>query len=425
MRMRAGDLTPRSQESAETDNIAVSVILPAYNEEEALPLVLASLFGILGPDAEVIVVDDASTDATMRVAIAHMVRAKMAPCGYRLIQHTVNRGKGAAVRTGLQAARGKFIVVMDADSTYPPEAIPRMVGLAQRHDFIRCVRVNGGENMPPVNRLGNKIFDRLLKVIHGLEGTDHLSGLYGLRRDALEKLNIRANRFDLEVEIGVKARAHGLPSITLPIHYSERLGKKKLRPYRDGWLILRHLLSMALLYRPGLTFVTPGLTILGLMTVVCGVLSFSPSATGLGHTTARMLLVIAVAASLGFQLVTFGTAAGLCSMQRGASPATWLRAFVHPVTRISVATVGSLMLAAGVMLTTAAAVWDGGDLRTGRMLDFGVVLVAWGVQVFVAAAFTSLLAREMNPGDRGNSTLVEEWAVPLHHHLSITEETPS
>ena len=220
---------------------AATIILPAFNEAEALPHVLAALYATIDASYEVIVVDDASSDETAAIASEF-------PC--RIVRHPVNQGKGAAVRTGIAHASGDFVIVMDADNTYPADAVPRIMAAAKEYDFVRCTRDHGLTHMPLLNRLGNRFFDFILRSLHGLEGTDHLTGLYGLRRDSLAAMMLTSDRFDLEVEIGIKARAHGLRAISFPIHYNERLGEKKLHAWRDGWHILRRALSMSFRNRP-------------------------------------------------------------------------------------------------------------------------------------------------------------------------------
>jgi dolichol-phosphate mannosyltransferase len=82
--------------------------------------------------------------------------------------------------------------------------------LSDQYDFVRGVRQYSAAHMPLVNRIGNRVFDTLLKLMHGLEGRDHLSGLYGLRREALQAMDLTADGFELEVEIGIKAHARQL-----------------------------------------------------------------------------------------------------------------------------------------------------------------------------------------------------------------------
>ncbi|MDQ3810378.1 MAG: glycosyltransferase family 2 protein, partial [Chloroflexota bacterium] len=202
-----------------------SIILPAYNEAEALPEVLRSLHATIGEQCEVLVVDDGSSDGTGQIASQY-------PC--RLLTHERNQGKGAAVRTGIRAARGQSIIIMDADNTYPADAVPHMISLLAEYDFVRGIRSEGTSHIPLLNRIGNSLFNTILRCLHGLEGTDHLTGLYGLEKSALERLDLTSNGFDLEVEIGIKARTLGLRSTSFPIKYGPRLGEKKLSAWRDG-----------------------------------------------------------------------------------------------------------------------------------------------------------------------------------------------
>jgi glycosyltransferase involved in cell wall biosynthesis len=225
--------------------VLATIVLPAYNEAAALPTVLSTLAAALDNRYEVIVVDDGSADDTAAIAASY-------PC--RVLRHEQNRGKGAAVRTGIAAAQGRHIIIMDADNTYPVEAVPGMVDLLEQHPIVRGERQYDAQRMPLVNRIGNMLFDTLLNRVHGLEGSDHLSGLYGLRREVLDALCLRAERFDLEVEIGIKARALGLRSMSLPIPYGMRLGEKKLRAWHDGWYILRRSLVLGLRTNPVITF---------------------------------------------------------------------------------------------------------------------------------------------------------------------------
>ncbi len=206
-----------------TNEVLATVILPAYNETEALPSVLASLSAVLDSRYEILVVDDGSTDDTVNVA-------RKGNC--RVICHAQNMGKGAAVRTGVANARGERIIIMDADATYPADAIPKMVELLGTHDVVRCHRESRHEQMPTVNRLGNWFFDALLTRIHGLEGGDHLSGLYGMRMDAIHGMGLEADGFDIEAEIGIKARAQDLKLRSSQSRTAQGLVKRSYAPAR-------------------------------------------------------------------------------------------------------------------------------------------------------------------------------------------------
>lgn len=370
------------------DTIAATIILPAYNEAVALPEVLRRLFEVLDNRFEVIVVDDASTDDTAAIAGTY-------PC--RVLRHGRNQGKGAAVRTGLLEAHGEFIVVMDADNTYPAEAVPRMVALSREYDFVRGVRQYGETEMPLVNRIGNKIFDYALRTVHGLEGNDLLSGLYGLRREALNAMDFTADRFDLEVEIGIKARAHRLRATTLPIEYGKRLGEKKLHAWRDGWQILRRTLAMALLYNPGLTFVAPGALLWGFAAILTFILSRGPVETPYVGLSDHSLIVAALGTMVGFQLVVFGIAAALYSVTVcGVPPRLWLLRLSTSRVRLGATALGLALSTSGLLLIVVTSTqWlksgRGGFQNTGGLVAGGALLL-WGTQVVLAALFISIFA---------------------------------
>ena len=379
---------PNGSRVGAIDSVAATVILPAYNEAEALPEVLMSLLAVLDDRCEVIVVDDGSTDDT--AAIASRYRC-------RVVRHQRNSGKGAAVRTGLREARGRFIIVMDADNTYPADAVPRMITLAEEYDFVRGVRLEGKANMPLINRLGNQLFDYVLRTIHGLEGADHLSGLYGLRREALEAMNFTADGFDLEVEIGIKARAHRLRACSLPISYGARLGEKKLRAWRDGQHILRQTLALALVYNPALVFVLPA----ALLSVLAAILTLIPSG-GLGllpyaGLSLQSLILLALGITAGFQFVVFGVAAALYATEQGIPPRSWLLTLSRRRVRFGAAVFGIVSsLTAVAMLAAVCAQWmvsGGGAFDATHTLLVVGVLLSWGMQAVMAALFISIFAR--------------------------------
>jgi hypothetical protein len=386
-------LAPQSpQQLPDTGDIAVTVILPAYNEAVALPAVLQGLFSVLGDDSEVIVVDDGSTDHTAAIATTY---------GCRVLGHPHNRGKGAAVRTGLAAARGQFVIVMDADNTYPAETIPRMIELGAHYDFVRCIRTSGIVNMPLINRIGNRLFDWLLKVVYGLEGADHLSGLYGLRREVLQDLCLTSERFDLEVEIGIKARVRRLRAAVVPIDYGERLGEKKLHAYRDGWAILCRVLSMSLVYKPGLAFVVPALLIAVLTALLMFVLVAHPLAGEPATVSAAHLMFAVLGSTVAFQFVVFGVVAGLYGGEHGAAPSRWVLALgQRSVRRVAVLVGTASMVVAAVTLLVLVGGWL---FSSGRHFpDVGTVaaagaLLTCGMDVTLAALFVSMFAGHLLP----------------------------
>jgi glycosyltransferase involved in cell wall biosynthesis len=213
-----------------------SLILPAYNEEAGLRATLRSV-AALGIDLEVIVVDDGSNDGT--AAAAERAGAVVA-------RHATNRGKGAALRTGVGMASTDRIVTMDADTTYPASAIPRMLALLDAHEYVSAARRHGRAHIPVVNRLGNALIAFAIRRLSGSRLADPLTGMYAMRRSAFRDLHPTSDGFGIETEIAMKAAARSLGTAELWIEYGPREGESKLRPLRDGVEITRTILGVAL-----------------------------------------------------------------------------------------------------------------------------------------------------------------------------------
>ena len=211
-----------------THTVEATVITPAYNEEAALPPVLAALEPLRRGGVEVIVVDDGSTDRTRDVAEA---------AGFWVLQLDTNQGKADAVRAGLAVAMGRKIIVVDSDGTYPVNAIPAIIGLLDRFDIVLGARITGRDNIPVLNRYGNAALRTAIHWFSGFRSKDPLTGLYGIRREHLEAMDLRSRGFGLEAEICVKAARMGLRWTDHPITYAERVGESKLSPIRDGLVI--------------------------------------------------------------------------------------------------------------------------------------------------------------------------------------------
>lgn len=215
---------------------AATLIIPAYNEERGLEALLPQLAAEQIVGLEVIVIDDGSTDGSAVVAEKH---------GARLIAHSDNRGKGAAVQTGLAAAGGSQIVVMDADDTYPAHAIAALLELLETHDHVRGIRSVGRANIPPLNRLGNALISSAVAVVSGVRSADPLTGLYALHATDLRRMRLTSRGFGLETEIAIKSARMKLRTADHPIRYGPRQGHSKLSPLRDGMVILGTILSLA------------------------------------------------------------------------------------------------------------------------------------------------------------------------------------
>jgi glycosyltransferase involved in cell wall biosynthesis len=217
--------------------LSISIVIPTKNEAQNIGWVLERLDPIVD---EVIIVDGLSTDDT--VAIARSIRPDVV-----VIDHPVP-GKGEAVRAGLNAATGDLVVMLDADGSMDPGEISQYVqALADGADLVKGSRFlpgGGTTDMTLLRRLGNA---GLLTLANGLLGTSYTElcyGYMGFRRSRLHELGLRRPGFEIETEIIVKANRAGFQVVEIPSFESpRRFGESNLNTFRDGWRILRTLLS--------------------------------------------------------------------------------------------------------------------------------------------------------------------------------------
>ena len=372
---------------AASKNPIATVVLPAYNERSALPVVLADLNRQLDERFEILVIDDGSTDDS--AAIASRFRC-------RVIRHAGNRGKGAAMVTGASEARSDRLVFIDADGTYPVDEIEKLVDLLGENDLVRAERPMDAANMPAINRWGNQLFNRLIAGFHRLPGSDFLSGLYGIRRQEFLAMGVESAGFDIEVEIGIKARLRGLKVATFPIEYHPRIGDKKLRPLRDGLRILARVAGMLLLYSPAATFVVPGLILMALALAGVVILAGGPvqiASVGLSINT-FILAVLGILA--GLQLVIFGVAATLYRVEAGYQPRRWLLSLSSRGLRLGSAAVGLVVALAGAWWTASIGLgWlrqGGGPFLETERLVAAAAATVFGLQLLSAGLFLSIFA---------------------------------
>jgi glycosyltransferase involved in cell wall biosynthesis len=229
----------------------VSVVLPCLNEEAAVATTVAEAFRGLaeaGVAGEVIVVDNGSLDRSAERAGA---------AGARVLEQTA-RGYGAALRTGIAAARGDVVVIADADRSYDVARLgDLLIPIRRGADLVVGARLRGkidGGAMPILHRyLGTPALSGLVSVLAGVRFADGQSGYRAFRREAVVGLGLGATGMEYASEMLLKAAAAGLRIAEVPTRYRVRVGESKLRPIRDGW---RHLRLLARL-GPQRAVVTP------------------------------------------------------------------------------------------------------------------------------------------------------------------------
>jgi glycosyltransferase involved in cell wall biosynthesis len=229
----------------------VSVVIPCLNEEDNVESCVRGAIGALaaaGLDGEVIVVDNDSEDRSAELA---------ASAGARVI-HESRRGYGSAYLAGFAAARGTYIVMADADLTYDFGEIPRFVrGLDDGADLVmgnRMGNIKPGA-MPWLHRyIGNPLLTGLLNLFFRTGVRDAHCGMRALRRDALERLDLRTTGMEFASEMVIRASKQKLAISEIDIEYHPRGGESKLSSFRDGWRHLRFLL----VHSPTYLFILPG-----------------------------------------------------------------------------------------------------------------------------------------------------------------------
>jgi glycosyltransferase involved in cell wall biosynthesis len=225
-------------------NASVSIVVPAYNEERTIGEVLRRVSG-LGLASEIIVVDDGSVDGT--VQLARSLEGKLN--GLVVLPQDANRGKGAAVRAGIQASTGDIVVIQDADLEYDPADIPTLLRPLQEGvaDVVYGTRLRGGEPQRAHlfwHYLGNRALSLMTNVLYNTTLSDMEVGYKAFRGDLIRSLKLVSNDFRFEPEVTAKVlRTPGVRLYEVPIsYYGRTYDEGKKITWRDGFKAVAALL---------------------------------------------------------------------------------------------------------------------------------------------------------------------------------------
>ncbi len=278
------------------DMVDVSVVIPCLNEEQTIEgCILAALEGInqAGVKGEVIVSDNGSEDCSVVIAEA---------AGARVI-HCASQGYGHALRAGFAAARGRWILMGDADQSYDFRELPRFKAeIDKGFDLVMGTRMKGRIEkgaMPWLHRMiGNPVLTAILRILFSVRISDAHCGLRAFTREAFCRMNLRTAGMELASEIVVKAARFRMAISEIPItlHVDARNRPPHLRSFRDGWRHLRYMLMMS----PDWLFVLPGFLLL-----LCGVLLVGLLLPGAWQVRGVTLDVHAML--LGMAIILIGT----------------------------------------------------------------------------------------------------------------------
>jgi glycosyltransferase involved in cell wall biosynthesis len=380
-----------STSASERGSPLVSVVMPCLNEEAAIGPCIEKIkrtFDAAAIHGEIVVCDNGSTDASVARA-EHM--------GAHVV-HQPLRGYGNAYLKGFASARGRYLVMGDADDTYDFTMIPEFVEAlhTEGHEFVTGSRYLGGgdAHITALHRyFGNPALTRILNLLFGTQYTDVYCGFRAFSRETYEKIRPVSPGMEFNLELAINAGLAGLRVKEIPIVLAPRIGESKLRTFRDGWRSLR----MMLLYSPNKVFVVPGATLLVLgmlvhLAVLLGLVRFG------GRPAAGVTAVFATIASVvGFQILSLGLHTKTYSWSRrfDADNASLASFYRHFTLETGLLLGGGLVLVGGAILTTILVKWLQSDLLPlphPEWVSLAATLVIIGCSTLFSSLFISAMS---------------------------------
>lgn len=385
-------------EPSEASGLELSVVMPCLNEAETLEICIRKAQTAMhehGIRGEVIVADNGSVDGSVDIA---------ARLGARVV-HVQERGYGSALMGGIAEARGRFVLMGDADDSYDFLELPGYVDrLREGADLVQGCRLPAGGGtvlpgaMPPLHRwIGNPLFTAMARRMFRVPIHDAYCGMRGFSRDCFERLRLRCTGMEFAIEMLVKASLRGekIDEVPITLHPDKRTSHgPHLRTFRDGWRTVRFFL----IHSPRWLFLIPG----GVM-MALGCLGYALALPGCSlfgvRFDAHTLLVSSLAMLLGYQSILFAILAKTFGITEGLLPEDprVTRFFDIVYLERGLVVSGGAVLLGLLLLGTAVVQWSEagfGDLdyaRTMRWVVPGVTLSALGFQTLLSSFLVSIL----------------------------------
>lgn len=378
-----------------TPTLELTVVLPCLNEALTLEACVREALNAIKSaniTGEVVVADNGSTDGSQELAGA---------AGARVV-HVAEKGYGNALRGGIEAAHGRFIVMGDADGSYDFSHLPRFVAeLRSGVDLVMGNRFRGGIEpgaMPWKNRhIGNPLLSFLGRLFFKTKLRDFHCGLRGFSADAYRRMNLSTTGMEFASEMVIKAVTLGLRVAEVPtvLRRDGRNRPPHLRPWRDGW---RHLRFMAL-FSPRWLFLYPGLLMMLGGFLLGGALLGGPVKFAGIHLDVHTLLFAALSVQIGFQAVSFAGLSKFFAIRAGLRlPEAGFEIWWRKITLEAGLIVGALIVVAGLLLWVSA-FWSWreqgyGPLKPTETLRWvipGALGLALGFQMILTSFFLGVL----------------------------------
>ncbi len=388
------DTASSSSASAEAE-VELSIVLPCLNEAETVGTCIEKAHRSLIENkivGEIIVADNGSTDGSQAIA-AHS--------GARVIS-VDSKGYGSALLGGITYARGKYIIMGDADDSYDfTNLAPFIEKLRAGYELVIGNRFKGGIKagaMPPLHKyLGNPVLTGIGRLLFRSPCGDFHCGLRGFRKDAIMQLNLRTTGMEFASEMVVKATLHDLKIAEVPTMLSPdgRTRPPHLRSWRDGWRHLRFLL----LYSPRWLFLYPGALLMLLGLAAGGWLLPGPRSIGNVTFDVHTLLYAASAVVIGFQAINFAVFTKIFAISEGLLPddPRLNKTFRYVTLEVGLIVGGTLLLAGLASSIYTLSFWEArsfGPLdpsRTLRLIIPAGTALTLGCQIILSSFFLSIL----------------------------------
>jgi len=388
---------PRSEGDDRADRPQLSIVMPCLNERQTLESCIGkaqTAIAELGMTGEIVIADNGSTDGSQDLARSLGVRVVDVPV----------RGYGAALIWGMRAARGRYLVMGDADDSYDfREAVALVTRLDTGFDLVVGTRLKGRIEpgaMPWKNRyIGTPALTAIVNAIYGCGFSDVNCGMRALKKSAFEAMHLESSGMEFASEMLVKAAILGLKTSEVPItlHVDGRDRAPHLRPWADGWRHLKYIL----LFAPKLIYWLPGSILMGVGVLLNAILAIAPSGEQVYLGALRFgdhwIVVAALMLLLGYELLLTGLLAHLYTLthrlRRKTPRMSWLVKFVKLET---IAFVALLTLGAGLGIELAVVrMWiDGGfgPMNAIRPAVIGMTLILMGAQTLFSGLFYAVLS---------------------------------
>lgn len=225
---------------------SITIVIPVYNEEKTIQKVLSETVKINLDFFEIIIVDDASKDSSLKLIKEFVAKHNNPNISIKLVKHKSNRGKGAGIRTALKHAKGEYFIIQDADLEYAPKDIVKLhrFAIKKNHDVVYGSRFKGKiVNMPKPNYIANHTYNFILRRLYKTSITDMHTCYKMLKTELFNEIKLGAEGFDYATELVSKLLKKGYVIHEVPISFKGRSKKegKKIN-FVDGLVCIRDLL---------------------------------------------------------------------------------------------------------------------------------------------------------------------------------------